>query len=163
MMVVAAVIGQMNWNSWRYNEKFCHNPSNKQLGSTYNEVQETDCVRSVIRCFSKKLETKMSQTEQTEQSVLETHCVEQNDGERNDPAFEVIEVNTATGETTVVIQKGIVGALANQLKNTSNRRKGSSILRKLGYVLADCGDVQYGGEISKTELDPSLVTDQVDE
>jgi len=96
----------------------------------------------------------MSQTEQAEQ-------VQQNDeNERNDPAFEVIEVNTATGETTVVIQKGIVGALANQLKNTSNRRKGSSILRKLGYVLSDCGDVQYGGEVDSTDLDPTLVTDQ---
>lgn len=94
----------------------------------------------------------MSQTEQTEQNEV-----------RNDPAFEVVEVNTATGETTVVIQKGIIGALANQLKNTSNRRKGSSILRKLGYVLADCGDVQYGKEVSETDLDPTLVTDQVEE
>jgi hypothetical protein len=93
----------------------------------------------------------MSQTEQAEQSVDKT---------RNDPAFEVVEVNTATGETTVVIQKGIMGALANQLKSTSNGRKGSSILRKLGYVLADCGDLQYGGNIAETNIDPSLVTDQ---
>ena len=82
---------------------------------------------------------------------------------RNDPAFEVVEVNTATGETTIVIQKGIMGALANQLKNTSNRRKGSSIIRKLGYVLADAGDVQYGGNVGETDLDPNLVTDQVEQ
>ena len=96
----------------------------------------------------------MPQTEQTERKEDEV---------RNDPAFEVIEVNTATGETTVVIQKGIVGALANQLKNTSNRRKGSSILRKLGYVLSDCGDIQYGGDPGETDLDPDLITDQAEE
>ena len=95
----------------------------------------------------------MSQTQQVEQG-------EQGEEIRNDPAFEVIEVNTATGETTLVIQKGIVGAMANQLKNTSNRRKGASILRKMGYVLSDCGDVQYGGDVGETDLDPSKVTDE---
>ncbi len=95
-------------------------------------------------------------TEQVEQ-------VERNENEeevRNDPAFDIVEINIATGETHIVIQKGITGAMANQLKNTSNRRKGSSILRKLGYVLADCGDVQYGGSVEETDLDPSLITDQ---
>ncbi len=79
---------------------------------------------------------------------------------RNDPAFEIIEVNVATGETTIDVQKGIVGALANQLKNTSDKRKGSSILRKLGYILSDCGDVQYGGPVSETDLDPELIVDE---
>lgn len=97
----------------------------------------------------------MSQTEQKEQ-------IEQDEA-GNDPAFGVTEINTATGETFLVVQKGIIGALANQLKNTSNRRKGSSILRKLGYVLAECGDIQYGGNVSETDLDPNLVTDQVEE
>lgn len=82
----------------------------------------------------------------------------ENTTERNDPAFEIVEINTETGETTVVIQKGIMGALANQLKNTSNRRKASSILRKLGYVLADCGNLQYGGNSGETDIDPSLIT-----
>lgn len=92
----------------------------------------------------------------------ETEQMEQNSTEvRNDPAFEIVEINIKTGETTVVIQKGIMGALANQLKNTGNRRKGSSILRKLGYVLADCGDIQYGGNVEETSVDPGLVTDQV--
>lgn len=95
---------------------------------------------------------------------MSTEQVQQNQEEvRNDPAFEVVEINTATGETTVVIQKGILGALGNQLQNTSNRRKGSSILRKLGYVLSDCGNIQYGGKVEETDLDPSLVTDQVEE
>jgi len=95
--------------------------------------------------------------------MSQTQQVEQGEEVRNDPAFEVIEVNTATGETTLVIQKGIVGAMANQLKNTSNRRKGASILRKMGYVLSDCGDVQYGGDVGETDLDPNIVTDQIDE
>jgi len=95
--------------------------------------------------------------------MSQTQQVEQGKEVRNDPAFEVIEVNTATGETILVIQKGIIGAMANQLKNTSNQRKGASILRKMGYVLSDCGDVQYGGDVSKTDLDPNLVTDQIDE
>lgn len=79
---------------------------------------------------------------------------------RSDPAFEIVEVNVETGETTVVLQKGIMGALSNQLKNTSNRRKGASILRKLGYVLADCGNVQYGGAVGDTGLDPTIVVDK---
>jgi hypothetical protein len=81
---------------------------------------------------------------------------------RNDPAFEITEINIATGETVIVVQKGIVGALANQLKNTSNKRKGSSILRKLGYILSDCGDVQYGGPVNETDLDPELIIDEAE-
>ena len=82
---------------------------------------------------------------------------------RNDQAFEVVEVNTKTGETTIVVQKGIIGAMANQLKNTNNQRKSAGILRKMGHVLSDCGDVQYGGEVDKTDLDPDIVTDKVEE
>ena len=92
--------------------------------------------------------TKMPQEQQTEN--------------QSDQAFEVTELNLATGETVLIVQKGIMGALSHQLKNTSNHRKGSSIIRKLGYVLSDCGDVHYGKDISETDLDPGLVTDQVD-
>lgn len=106
---------------------------------------------------------KMSQTEQIVETKVVNHISENNDEPRNDPAFEVTDINISTGETVLIVQKGIMGALANQLKNTSNRRKGSSILRKLGYVLADCGDVQYGGNIEETDLDPNLITDQIDE
>lgn len=100
----------------------------------------------------------MSQIDQVEQKDVEYVR-----NERNDPAFKVVEVNVATGETIIIIQKGILGAMANQLKNTSSNRKSSSILRKCGYVLADCGDLQYGGSIEDTDLDPSLVIDQVNE
>jgi len=82
---------------------------------------------------------------------------------RNDPAFEITEVNTATGEVYVVIQRGILGAIANQLKSTSDKRKGASILRKLGYVLSDCGDIQYGGDVAETDIDPNIVVDVADE
>jgi len=96
-----------------------------------------------------------------EQNNEQVTVVEHTDKVRNDPAFEVVEINTATGETTVVIQKGIVGALANQLKNSNNRRKGSSILRKLGYVLSDCGDVHYGNKkVDETDLDPELIVEE---
>lgn len=88
----------------------------------------------------------MQQTEQTET--------------RKDLAFHVHKVNIATGETTIVIQKGIIGPLSNQLKNTSDRRKGASILRKLGYDLSACGDIQYGGNVEETDLDPALITDE---
>ncbi len=89
----------------------------------------------------------MSETQQVEQKKLS-----------NGPAFEILEVNVATGETTVVIQKGIMGPLCNQLKNTSNRRKASSIVKKLGHVLSDCGDIQYGKKIEDTDLNPDLIT-----
>lgn len=90
----------------------------------------------------------MSQIEQAENET------------RKDLAFRIDEVNVATGETVIIIQKGIIGALANQLKNTSNRRKGASIVRKLGYELSACGDVQYGKDVGETELDPTLITDE---
>lgn len=79
---------------------------------------------------------------------------------RNDPAFRVEEVNTETGEVVLVVQKGIIGAMANQLKNTTDRRKGASIVRKMGYVLAECGDILYGGNVEGTEIDPEIVVDE---
>lgn len=99
---------------------------------------------------------------ETKQADVQVTQNENEENVRNDPAFEIVEINLTTGETHIIIQKGIMGAMANQLKNTSNRRKASSILRKCGYVLADCGDLQYGGNIEDTDIDPSLVTDQVD-
>jgi len=61
----------------------------------------------------------------------------------SDPAFKIAKVDIGTGETTVIIQKGILGGLANQLKGTSDQRKGFSIMRKLGHMLSSCGDLQY--------------------
>jgi len=97
----------------------------------------------------------MEQTEQVERT--ETEEV------RNDPAFRVDEVNLETGETVLIVQRGIIGALANQLKNTSNRRKGASIVRKMGYVLAECGDIQYGGKVEETDIDPEIVLNEAPE
>ena len=82
-----------------------------------------------------------------------------NEKYRNNPAFEVVEVNIKTGETTVVIQKGIIGPIANQLRNTNDHIKGARIVRKLGYVLSACGDIQYGTkEVEETDINPALVT-----
>ncbi len=93
-----------------------------------------------------------------------TEQVDHNETDRkNDPAFEVIEVNIKTGETTLIIQKGILGAMGNQLKNTSNQRKGASIIRKMGHVLSACGDVQYGKDVADTDVDPEWVTDTDEE
>ena len=72
-----------------------------------------------------------------------------------DPAFEIINVDVTTGKTTVVLQKGILGSLSNLLKETDRNRKAYSILRRLGYELAKCGDVQYGKE--DVDLDPSII------
>ena len=95
----------------------------------------------------------MTQTEQTEQ-VEEV---------RNDPAFRVDEVNLKTGEVVLIVQKGIIGAMANQLKNTSNQRKGASIVRKMGYVLAECGDILYGENVGETDIDPEIVLNEAPE
>ena len=93
-----------------------------------------------------------------------TEQVDHNETDRkNDPAFEVIEVNIKTGETTLIIQKGILGAMGNQLKNTSNQRKGASIIRKMGHVLSACGDIHYGKDVADTDVDPELVTDTDEE
>jgi len=63
-----------------------------------------------------------------------------------DPAFEIVEVDREDGVCVIAIKKGIIGSMANQLKNTSNRRKGASILRKMGFELANAGDYLYGSE-----------------
>lgn len=67
-------------------------------------------------------------------------------------AFEVRTVDVETGETVIVVQRGIIGAMANQLKATRNQRKGASILRKLGHVLSECGDIQYNKENSDKNI-----------
>ena len=59
-------------------------------------------------------------------------------------AYEVIERNLEDGTVLIRINRGILGALGNQLKSTSDKkRKGASILRRLGYDLADAGDYLY--------------------
>lgn len=92
---------------------------------------------------------KMSQTEQI------------NDEARNGPAFTIDSLGLSSGEVVIVVQKGIIGALSNQLKSTSNRRKGGSILRKMGHTLSDCGDVLYGKDVCETDLDTNLIDEEV--
>jgi hypothetical protein len=75
------------------------------------------------------------------------------------PPFEIVEVNISTGETLIALQKGILGSMSKQLKNTDDFRSCANILRKLGHMLADCGDLQYGGAIEDTNLKPEVVTD----
>lgn len=94
--------------------------------------------------------------------MLQTQSVpEARDITRKNTAFRIVETNTATGETTIVIQKGIIGAMSNQLKNTSNRRKGSSILRRLGHMLSVSGDIQYGKKIEETNTDQTDITPHI--
>jgi len=73
--------------------------------------------------------------------------------EQRDPACEILEINMETGVCVVALKKGILGSSANQLKNTSNKRKGASILRKLGFELAKAGDLLYGKEIPDSGLE----------
>jgi hypothetical protein len=62
-------------------------------------------------------------------------------------AYVVVDENEMDGTVTVRINKGILGALGNQLKSTSDKkRKGASILRKLGYDLSEAGDRLYNKE-----------------
>ena len=58
-------------------------------------------------------------------------------------AFTVVDINEETGETTLIIRRGILGPLANQLKQCPKQRKSFSIIRKLGTILGECGDRQY--------------------
>jgi len=62
---------------------------------------------------------------------------------RSDRAFEIIEIDEEYGTVVVEIKKGILGSMANQLKNTNNYRKGASIIRKLGFEFARAGDILY--------------------
>lgn len=95
-------------------------------------------------------------------NMSKTDQVEQN-GVENGSAFDVLEVNTATNTVLVAIHKGIIGPMANQLKTTSDRRKGHRIIRALGHQLAGCGDVLYGKPVEQTNVDPECLTDEVDE
>ena len=56
------------------------------------------------------------------------------------------ELDEENGLVVVNLNKGILGGLANRLKKTPKNIKGSSILRKLGFVLGECGDTLYAGK-----------------
>lgn len=56
-----------------------------------------------------------------EQNSENVAVVEQADNIRHDPAFTLDSLSPSTGEVILVIQKGILGALSNHLKNTSSR------------------------------------------
>jgi hypothetical protein len=59
-------------------------------------------------------------------------------------AYEILERNLEEGTVLIRINKGILGAMGNQMKATSDKkRKGASILRRLGYDLAEAGDYLY--------------------
>jgi hypothetical protein len=68
-------------------------------------------------------------------------------------AFEIKDVDSVNGTVQIIIQKRIIGSLSNQLKDTNNRRKDASVLRKLGYVLAECGDFLYNNKNDVEETD----------
>lgn len=72
--------------------------------------------------------------------------------QNSDSAFEVLDVNMEDGTVTIKIKKGIIGPMANQLKSTSNQRKGATIVRKVGFVLAEAGDRLYGELVEDGEL-----------
>ncbi|UCG02561.1 MAG: hypothetical protein JSW11_00930 [Candidatus Heimdallarchaeota archaeon] len=75
----------------------------------------------------------------------------------NNPAFDV-KVDLSRGETIIVLKNSILGAISHQLMETTNRRRGHTILRKLGHTLSDCGDLQYGKRtIEDTQIDPKKV------
>jgi len=65
--------------------------------------------------------------------------------EEHDPAFH-IEIDEVNGTVILVINKGILGPMGNQLKHTSNKRKGASILRAMGHDISKAGDVLYGNQ-----------------
>jgi len=59
-------------------------------------------------------------------------------------AYVMVEENMEEGTVLVKINKGILGAMSNQLKATGDKkRKGASILRKMGYDLGEAGDRLY--------------------
>ena len=55
-----------------------------------------------------------------------------------------IQIETQPGDTVVIVRKGILGRVSSELKNVSKTKKGATIVRKLGYTLADCGNLHYG-------------------
>ena len=64
----------------------------------------------------------------------------------NEHAFEIVETDVESGTVTIKIQKGLIGAMAKQLKNTDFQRKGASIIQKLGLELSRVGDILYGSK-----------------
>lgn len=64
--------------------------------------------------------------------------------QKSDPAFSILSFDRETGTMVVAIKKGIIGPLANQLKSTKNRRKGATIIRKMGHIFSEGGDFLYG-------------------
>ncbi len=85
----------------------------------------------------------------------------QNQTEVDSRAFRFTKVDLDTGETTIVVKKEILGSLGRQLRETDNRRKGFSSLRKMGWMFGQFGDLQYdpdGFDIEDTDIDPFIIT-----
>jgi len=72
-------------------------------------------------------------------------------------AFNILKVDTTTGMTTLEVHKGILGPLARQLQRCPKTIKGSDIVKRLGQVLSDCGDVQYEDQVQPDSIDQHII------
>lgn len=72
--------------------------------------------------------------------------------ERNQSEAFSLKVDPKNNNVIVEINRGIIGPLANQLRSTGSSRKGASIIRKLGILLAQAGDILYSDEGKAKEL-----------
>lgn len=67
-------------------------------------------------------------------------------------AYDVLEVNKSDGTITIKINKGILGSLSNQLRATAETRKGSTIIRRMGFDLGAAGDILFGKENDNQDI-----------
>lgn len=90
---------------------------------------------------------------------------EQNQVEADDNrAFRLTKVDLGAKETTFIIKNGILGPMGNQLITTSPDRSAYTVLRKLGHILKQCGNMQHGDDnfdIEETDIDPSIVVGEI--
>ncbi len=80
----------------------------------------------------------------------------------SDPAFGIDLLSREGDEVVIRVKRGILGALSNQLIKTHKHyrdtegqwkaRKGATIIRKLGFVLAQCGDYLYDDKLPEPEF-----------
>lgn len=72
--------------------------------------------------------------------------------ERNESEAFSLKVDPESNKVILEINRGILGPLANQLRSTGSSRKGSSIIRRLGVLLSQSGDILYSDSEKATEL-----------
>jgi len=72
--------------------------------------------------------------------------------ERNQSEAFTMRVDIDKNKVIIEVNRGITGPLANQLRIIDTSKKGASIIKKMGIMLSQVGDILYSDKDKAIEL-----------